>query len=129
MTGNRNIMDLRTRLTALAAYPEDGPVKAWDMARHFAIRAQERWVRQLDGRTDIDHQQLAVMAAEFAAAHALYSAMTGARPDDFATEIRDALEDGGVIGEWLWDYLGDETCSKVRELTEALMAAQQEAAR
>jgi hypothetical protein len=117
--------EIRRQLDAIAPLPEDGDVTAAQLARYMAVRASERWNRQLSGRVPLDHQQLSAMLAEFAAAHAL-GALAEADPkvgDWCAIQIRDAMEDGGSVGEWLWEMLGDETAQKVQALAGELAAA------
>ena len=66
------------------------------------------------------------MAVQFAAAHALYALgeKSSARTALVATQIRDAWEDGGGVGEWLWEHLGAETAKTVTVLAEELIEAQ-----
>ena len=119
------IREIRAQLDAIAPLPED--VTATDLARHLAVRAQERFCRMLSPLVPFDDQQVAAMCAEFAAAHALYA--LGETPSAatalVAAQIRDAWEDGGGIGEWLWEHLGAETAKQVTALAEEMMAVAQ----
>jgi hypothetical protein len=137
------IAEIRAELDSIAPLPENGPVTVAELARYFAVRAQERGWRTLNGAT-LDRAQIAAMAAEFAAAHALYAlyaqshagpelplgiepavdeALRGITPDEAATQLRDAICDGDGIGEWLYAHLGDKTCRKVNDLASELDAA------
>ena len=119
--------EIRTALTAIAPLPEEGDVTAEQMVRHLAVRAQERGHKLLHPALEFDSQQLATMCAEFAAAHAL-AALLEADPKVAgwcAVQIRDAWDDGGSIGEWLWELLGDETCRLVQKLTDELIEERQ----
>lgn len=124
----RKQFDIRRRLDAIAplAGDPDVSVTATELARHFAVRALERFVRCADPRVPYDAQQIPVMCAEFAAAHALYA--LGEEPGEFtsriATQIRDALEDGGEIGGWLNEHLGADTAKAVSALADELTEAQ-----
>jgi len=125
----RRQFEIRRKLNAVASLPGEGPVTATDVARHFAVRALERFVRAADPRVPYDAQQIPVMCAEFAAAHALYA--LGEEPGEFtsrvATQIRDALEDGGEIGGWLNEHLGAGTAKAVSALADELTEAQAQA--
>jgi hypothetical protein len=122
------LAEIRAKLDAIAPLPETGDVTAMQLARHMAVRAQERWTRMLAAAgTGVDHLQLSAMLAEFATAHAL-GALFEAGPkaaDWCAVQIRDAMEDGGAVGEWLWELLGEETSREVAALAEELAAAVQ----
>jgi len=125
------VAEIRAELDAIAPMPEDGPITARELARHFAVRAGQRGWLALNGSSDegLDPVRIAAMTAEFAAAHALL-ALAELTPDDadiVADQVRDAIWDGGGIGEWLWEHLGDETSRKVNDLMEQLAAALKEA--
>lgn len=125
MTDKARLREIRAKLDAIAPLPENGPVTAKQLARYMAVRANERWHRQLSGAAELDHQQLAAICAEYAAAVAIeilggHSATVG---DAVATMIRDALDDGQTIGEWLWTYLGDATAVQVSDLCRDLETA------
>ena len=145
-TAQRTAAEIRAELDAIAPLPGGGEVTALQLARHFAVRAQERWSRLLARPSlgDALPWQVCAMAGEFAAAHALYGLVAvnhqgaelplgvppavaegirGCSPDDVAGQIRDAVEGGSDIGEWLFDHLGEETVTKVRELVPELVAA------
>jgi len=127
MSDQAKIREIRRQLTAIAPLPEEGDVTAEQLARHLAVRAQERWSRQIGYPGDpIDNLQLSCLLAEFAAAHAL-ATLFEADPkmaNWAAVQIRDAFEDGGSVGEWLWELLGGKTVEKVSKLVGGLIAAQ-----
>jgi hypothetical protein len=123
----RRQFEIRRKLDAIAPLA-DGPnvaVTATELARHFAVRALERFIRAADPRVPYDAQQNSQMCAEFAAAHAL-AALAGLQAEvgtGVATQIRDALEDGGEIGGWLYEHLGADTAKAVSALTDELTEA------
>jgi hypothetical protein len=139
------IREVRARLDAIAPLPDDGPVPPAAMARWLAVRAQERWARQMHAPgAEHDHAQVAVMVTEFAAAVALWAlAATEHRGAELplglepavpqfirdmpaagvAAFIRDCWEDGGAIGEFLWEFLGAEVADAVSAEAGLLAAA------
>jgi hypothetical protein len=119
----RKQFEIRAKLDAIAPLPEDRPPTALVLARHLAVRAAERHVRQLDPRVPFDSRQIAAMTAEFAAAHALYALAEGGSGDEAAAQIADAWDDGGEIGEWLYQHLG-ETVNEVSALAGKLTDAE-----
>lgn len=136
MSDTEKAREIRAKLDAIAPLPEDGPVTAGQLGRYFAVRAQERWARMLNAPgTDLNPLRFAVTCAEFAAAHALLALDDpasdlfvaegeGERTADMvAVQIREALNDGGGIGEWLWEHLGEETVTQVNALCTELDAA------
>lgn len=122
-TKTRTPAEIRAELDATAPLPDaDAGGEAAALALHFAARAQERWARMLLGERDPNY--VAAMAAEFAASHALralYRVNSG-EADLAADQIAGALEDGGSIGEWLWDHLRT-TADRITALAEELDAA------
>jgi alkanesulfonate monooxygenase SsuD/methylene tetrahydromethanopterin reductase-like flavin-dependent oxidoreductase (luciferase family) len=141
-TAAERVREIRAQLDAIAPLPEQGrPVTAIALARHLAVRAQERFTMMLHPLVPVDPTQVAAM---YAAAHALL-ALAGSRhagpeldlgipaavprafrdchPDLAAAQIRDAWEDGGGIGEWLWDILGEKTVNAVYALVEEMAVA------
>lgn len=121
------VRELRKKLDAIAPLPEDGSdVTALEVAGFMAVRAQERFHRGLNG-PGIDGHQISAMGAEFAAEFAL-RVLADVAPAEVSTEaasqIWGAVCDGGGIGEWLWEHLGDDTSRKVTALTDELIAAQ-----
>jgi hypothetical protein len=129
----RKQFEIRRKLDAIAPFPQGETVTARDLARHFAVCAQERFTKMLHPAVEVDGAQVAAMGAEFAAAHALL-ALTVAdvtapiRSGFVAAQIRDALEDGGEIGSWLFDLLGEETSNDVAKLAGELADLQAEKA-
>jgi hypothetical protein len=122
----RRQFEIRAKLDAIAPLPEDAPVSAAEMARYFAVRAQERYVRMLDPRVTFNGQQIAAMCAEAAAAMAL-DALAGSASDQdsrrAAAAIRDSLAEGGPAGEWLFEFLGADTAEAVAALADELTEA------
>ena len=135
----RKQFEIRRKLDAIAPLSDDPDVTvtATELARYFAVRAQERFIRVADPRVPYDAQQIPLMCAEFAAAHALYalaesdgnvSADDESSSSFVATQIREALEDGGEIGGWLFEHLGADTAKAVSALGDELTEAQAEGA-
>jgi len=112
--------EIRAELDAIAPMREDGPITAAELARYFAVRAQERFVRALlPGSDYLDPARVDAAVAEFVAARAL----AGWHQGD-AGAIRDAISgDGDLMGEWLADFLGEETARRVADLAEQLQEA------
>lgn len=103
---------IAARLTEIAPLSTDGtsPVAAEDLARATAVSAQRRWTRNLSGWFDLGDrafsESIGTMCSEFAALHSLM-ALTAADPAkaaEAATQIRDAWDDGGMIGELLYQH-------------------------
>jgi hypothetical protein len=123
--------EIRARLSEIAPYPEhDTPDQASAVAKYLAVAAQRHWKWNLD-IADMDGaeywQSTQTMLAEFAALHLLMH-LRKTSPDVAelaAAQIRDAWDDGGGIGEWLWEHakaLGIDT-DEVGRLEEAWWAA------
>ena len=115
------IAEIRAELDAIAPMREDGPITAAELARYFAVRAQERFVRALlpGSDYDLDPARVAAAVAEFVAARAL----AGWHQGDVSA-IRDAISgDGDLMGEWLADFLGSATARRVADLAEQLQEA------
>jgi hypothetical protein len=124
MTAATKAAAIRAKLDAIAPLPEDRPPTAIALARHLAVRAAWRHVRQLDPRVPFDSRQIAAMTAEFAAAHALYALAEGGTGDEAAAQIADAWDDGAEICEWLYRHLGEETSNEVAALAGKLTDAE-----
>ena len=123
MSTSPRLREIR-KLDEIAPFPEGETVTAPDLARFFAVRAQERFTKMLHPAMSVDPEQVSAMGAEFAAAHALL-ALAETDTDTFsqetgsafvAAQIRDAIDDGGEIGEWLFEHLGAETSNRVAKL-------------
>jgi hypothetical protein len=141
MTTSPKLREIRGKLDEIAPFPEGETVTAGVLARFFAVRAQERFTKMLHPAMEVAPQQVAAMGAEFAAAHALYAIAEDdtTMPADegrsafVAAQIRDAIDGGGDIGEWLFEHLGAETSNQVAKLAgeladeQAAMAATEEA--
>lgn len=120
---------IRAELDSIA--PLETADTAGRLARHFAVRAQERWTRQLGIDERLDSQQITLIVTEFAAALALTALATHLPPDiadAIAAQIRDSLDDGGSVGEWLYEHLGDEAVDRISTLASELVAAVEKAA-
>jgi hypothetical protein len=100
---------IRDRLNEIAPWPEWGTeITAESVARYLAVCAQLGWIRNVTPFIR-DGQEIPVaqFAAQFAAAHALL-ALAEVDPERArltAAQIADAWNDGGGIGEWLWEHL------------------------
>lgn len=116
---------IRERLNEIAPYPRDaGEVTAAGLARYLAMRAQVIWSQQLGTVAPWSRRDVDLMTVLFAASHAL-RALDVPRPvsgGKVAREIWHAWDDGASIGEWLWQYLGDEACQEIGTLAEELAA-------
>jgi len=100
---------IRDRLAEIAPWPEWGTeITAEGVARYLAVCAQISWIRNVTPFIRSDQEiPVAQVVAQFAAAHALL-ALAEADPDRAkltAAQIADAWNDGGGIGEWLWEHL------------------------
>jgi len=141
MSTSPKLREIRGKLDEIAPFPEGETVTAADLARFFAVRAQERFTRMAHPAVPFDVTQVAAMTAEFAAAHALLALAecdTGAFTPEtgsafVAAQIREAMLDGGGTGEWLYEHLGAETSNRVAKLAgeladeQAAMAATEKA--
>jgi hypothetical protein len=100
---------IRERLNEIAPYSPGDPVTAVGLARQQAIEAQIAWARMMDTDTPITMRDIALVQGCFGTARALL-ALAEADPagaDEVAAQIRNAFEDGGDIGEWLWQIHGE----------------------
>ena len=117
---------VRARLDEIGPYPADpGATTAAGLARRLSVRAAVISHQQLGPDAPFSHGQIDRLTVLFAAAHALYAldAYAGAdSADAVAREIRDAWDDGGGIGEWLWDHLGSAACAEIGPLADELAA-------
>lgn len=132
-TGTKaRITAIRDRLNEIAPYQSDEDVTAAGLARLMAVQAQEVHARLLGMDHEITMADIFLVQARFAAAHAL-SFLAGGADEDHdadlcAAQIRDAWEDGGGIGEWLYEHLGDgaeevaKLCAELATLSAASLA-------
>lgn len=106
---------IKAAIDKLAPFPPEGePASARGLAKTMAVSAQRRWHRNLSGYFDSRDaatqrrfsESIHAMCDEFAALHLLMALMdeNPVRADELATQIRDAWNDGGGIGEWLWEH-------------------------
>lgn len=97
------------RMAAIAPYPTDHEeATAANVSRCLAATAQGLFARSLEITLPRpDATTLGRMVAEFATAHALirFAEVDRDAADRAAAEIWDAWEDGGGVGEWLWEHL------------------------
>jgi hypothetical protein len=111
------------RLLEIGPYPETGEAAtAKALARYLAVRAAVINHQQLSPDAPFSRSQVDLLTVLFAAAHALrtFAAVSEAEADRAAREIWNAWEDGGGIGEWLWDHLGSEACAGIGPLADEL---------
>lgn len=139
VTATRTPAEIRADLNAIAPWPATGEVTAPGLARGYAVSAYGRQVirrhRSEDGRARL--ARIGIMCAEFSAAVALAALADPMCPPLFgpegfgatspadlartaATEIRDMLEDGEAVGDWLHAFLGREICERIGALTAEL---------
>lgn len=102
--------EIRDRLNTIAPYPDDTtPDHARAVAKYLAVEAQRRWKWNLD-IADQDgsdwRQSVQALVAGFAALHLLMHLMETdpAKAEELSKQIRNAWEDGGGVGEWLWEH-------------------------
>jgi hypothetical protein len=121
----------RDRLSELAPYPETAEVTtARNLAAYLAVRSAVINHQQLSPDVVMTHGQIDRLTVLFAAAHALYALDAAMGPDyadQVAREIRDAWDDGGGVGEWLWDHLGSAVSAEIGPLADELAAAEKPA--
>jgi len=121
---------VRERLNELAPYPAtDEATTARSLARWLAMRSAVINHQQLSPDVPMSRSRIDLLTILFAAAHALYAldeidSDTGAV---VAKEIRDAWDDGGGVGEWLWEHLGGTACAEIGPLADELGAMQRPA--
>lgn len=110
------------RLAELAPYTIPGrAVSAESLARHLAVKAQVSWARSLHPGHALDLRDVAAVNGMFAAAHALLymHATAPQEADEAAAQIQNAFDDGGGVGEWLWEFHG-EHAQEIADLAEQL---------
>lgn len=139
------VREIRAQIDAIAPWPETGDVTALGLARHYAVSAFENAVRDRGViGSPLYMARLALMCTEFTAAVALAALADPLSPPLFgpdgfgasspsdlakvaATQIRDILENSDGIGDWLHEFLGQETSVQLTklltELDEATKAA------
>lgn len=78
----------------------------WDMSRSLLLSAQRGFSRMLSPDTPTDMTAITAMLVQFAALHMLRH-LQQADPvaaERLAREIASAWDDGGGVGEWLWEH-------------------------
>jgi hypothetical protein len=114
---------IRDRLNEIAPYPDtDEATTARSLARWLAMRSAVINHQQLSPAGVMTRSQVDLLTILFAASHALY-ALNASDPvlgTQAAREIRNAWEDGGGVGEWLWEHLGSAACTEIGPLADEL---------
>lgn len=102
---------VRDRLREIAPFPKaDSADLARDLSRYLAVTAIRRDARcaelVLAGDVEVARDLHAALAGEFAALHLLEAMRRGDAhsPSAAAAQVLDAWQDGGGIGEWLWEH-------------------------
>lgn len=126
------IRAIRKRLDEIAPYPHGGS-DALVMARWLAAQAQIAYQQEILNRPlskvsePLNQDALRRLSAQFAAAHALaqFHNVAPQQADEAASQIHSAWEDGGGIGEWLWEMLGDQAWQEISRLADELREVSQ----
>lgn len=100
---------IRARLREIAPDPRaDSPDSADALARNMTVSALRRNSRLLNSNQALTPEAVSVLCYQFAAVHLLQllREITGSpeRCNLIADEILSAWDDGGGIGEWLWEH-------------------------
>jgi hypothetical protein len=105
------IEGVRARFREIAPFPEAGGADlARDLSRYLAVTAVRRGAHcaelVLAGDAKGTRDLHAALAGEFAAVHLLEAMRRGDAhsPSAAAAQVLDAWQDGGGIGEWLWEH-------------------------
>jgi hypothetical protein len=118
---------IRDRLNEIAPYQDtDETTTAKSLARWLAMRSAVINHQQLGSSVPLSRGQIDLLTILFAAAHALY-ALDASDPElgtQVAQEIRNAWDDGGGVGEWLWEHLGSAACDEIGPLADELVTLQ-----
>ena len=103
-----NAKEIRARLSEFAPYQAEGEVTALALARQQAVEGQIAWARLLDPGHEVTIADIALVHGCLATAVLLITlaGVDEALAGKVATQIRDAWEDGGAAGEWLWEIHG-----------------------
>jgi len=117
------VKQIRERLNEIAPYPDtDEATTGRSLARWLAVRSAVINHQQLSPDVPMSRGQIDLLTILFAAAHALY-ALDDIDPvlgTAVALEIRNAWDDGGGVGEWLWEHLGAAACTELGPLADEL---------
>ena len=116
---------IRARLAEIAPYPDtDEATTGRSLARWLAMRSAVINHQQLSPDVPMSRSKIDLLTILFAAAHALYAldASDPALGTQAALEIRNAWDDGGGVGEWLWEHLGSAACAEIGPLADELGA-------
>lgn len=102
------------------------------LAVSLLVHAQRDYTRTLSPAATLDYAMIGAMCARFAAAHML--AWLRANQPEAAVrlsgEIASAWDDGGSIGEWLWEHaqplgVDTDTVNRLAEAEAAIQGAKQ----
>lgn len=121
----RRVAEIRAELIRLAPCPtaDDDDLTAVKVARYLAMEAQVIWARMTSMDWPITPAEIGNLTAHFTAAHALLAldAVNAVAAYQTAAEIVNAWEDGGGVGEWLWEHHGGNA-QRIADLTAELAA-------
>lgn len=123
MTPAERAKQIRDRLLEIGPYPADGETAtAQALARYLAVRAAVINHQLLSPDSPFSRRQVDLLTVLFGATHALriFAEVSGTEADRAAREILSAWEDGGGIGEWLWEHLGSEACAEIGPLADEM---------
>jgi hypothetical protein len=118
--------EIHRRLHQIAPGPgDDGSVTAAALATFMAGQAQVQWTQHISNGwasdAPLDVGAVRLMTAQYAAAHALQAIASATEQlAALPAKIRDAWEDGGGVGEHLFDILGKDTTGQIAELATKL---------
>ena len=100
------IAEVRAQIRELAPSPPEDGATAQQVAAYAIAEAQVSWARMMSLHSDVSMTDIAIVHGMFAAAHALLALakLDAARADEAAAQIWDAWNDGGGVGEWLWEH-------------------------
>lgn len=101
------IAEIRARYEEIAPGPtSDTPDPAVALARWLTFAVQRGFTRMLSPDLPMNHDEMLLMLARFEGLHLLASKLGGDRAgaDRLSREMLDAAEDGGGIGEWVYEH-------------------------
>lgn len=109
LTPDQEAVQIRRRLEEIAPLRTSGAVTAVGLARQQAVEAQIAWSRMTGMDHPITMQDIAILHGCFGTAHALLALAEAApaKADEVADQILGAWEDGGGVGEWIWEHHGE----------------------
>ncbi len=101
------IAEIHARYLEIAPGARAGtPDPALSLARWLTFAVQRGFTRMLSPHLPMNHDEMLLMLARFEGLHLLAAALGEGRAeaDRLAREVLDAAEDGGGIGEWLYEH-------------------------